>query len=900
MRIPWKDIALAALTLAVATVVRAALQPWVEFRIPYVTYFVAIVFIAWRTTTPVALGSVGASWLIAAYFFIPPRFTLSLEGPGDLIGAVAYFVVTVSIVLISDRMRSAQRQSVSSEDRLELISDRLPALVSYIGRDGRYVWCNKEYTRWFGLAREQMIGRTLEEILGAEAWASVRPHIEAALSGRAVEYETEAHYVHGGTRWIHVNYTPHKADDGRILGIVAMVTDISERKHAEREATLLADLHQAFALSPSAAEAARQVTTQLVERLGLTRCLLGEIDEGNDEIRILHQHSTVPEPEDAGVYSVSDFLTDDERSLLAEGKPLVIDDVRVGRSAEAAARFLELGIGAVVSAPYVAEGRRKFALAAEKSAPYKWREDEVRLLKQVADRLYVQLDRARAQQAVRDSERRYRLLALVLTNLPLSVDRVGRFVAPQPAWSRYTGQSFEKSRGFGWFDAVHPDDREPARLAWVEALRARSPYEVRARIWHAASGSFRHAIARATPLVGENDELLEWVGACTDIHEEIEQAQALIEADRRKDEFLATLAHELRNPLAPIRNGLYILKAAGTAEGALGRVHVMLERQVKHLVRLVDDLLEVSRITHGHIELRRERTDVQAIVETAIETSRPAIDAARHQLEVDMPGEPMPLDVDPVRLSQVLTNLLNNAAKFTAPGGTISVAARREGPDAVISVRDNGRGIPSRMLSRIFDMFTQDDSGQGTTQYGLGIGLGIAKRLVELHGGTIESRSEGPGRGSEFSVRLPMVTTATGRIGADGPDPQRASPCRVLVVDDNLDAADSLGAVLTLQGYETRTAYDGRTTLEAVDDFEPAAILLDLGLPDLSGFEVAQRVRQHPRGRGVTIIALTGWGQERDRQRSREAGIDHHFAKPVNLEALGQLLASVSAGNRAA
>ncbi len=446
MRIPWKHIALAGLTLAVATVVRAALQPWVEFRVPYVTYFVAIVFIAWRTTTPVALGSVVASWLIAAYFFIPSGLRFWLEGPGDLIGSVAYFVVTVSIVLISDRMRSAQSQSVSSEDRLELISDRLPALVSYIGRDSRYVWCNKEYTRWFGLTREQMIGRTLEEILGAEAWASVRPHIEAALSGRAVEYETEAHYVHGGTRWIHVNYTPHRADDGRILGIVAMVTDISERKHAEREATLLADLHQAFALSPSAADAARQVTTQLVERLGLTRCLLGEIDEGNDEIRILHQHSTVPEPEQPGVYNVSDFLTDDERSLLAEGKPLVIDDVRLGRSAEAAARFQELGIGAVVSAPYVAEGRRKFALAAEKSAPYKWRDDEVRLLKQVADRLYVQLDRARAQQAVRDSERRYRLLALVLTNLPLSVDRVGRFVAPQPAWSRYTGQSFEKSR----------------------------------------------------------------------------------------------------------------------------------------------------------------------------------------------------------------------------------------------------------------------------------------------------------------------------------------------------------------------------------------------------------------------------------------------------------------------
>ena len=369
-------------------------------------------------------------------------------------------------------------------------------------RDGRYVWCNKEYTRWFGLTREQMIGRTLEEILGAEAWASVRPHIEAALTGRAVEYETEAHYAHGGTRWIHVNYTPHKADDGRILGIVAMVTDISERKHAEREASLLADLHQAFAL----------------ESFGRRRCPAGDDEAGraprSDEvparrdrrgqatrIRILHQHSAVPEPEQPGVYSISDFLTDDERRQLAEGKPLVIDDVRLGRSAEAAARFQELGIGAVVSAPYVAEGRRKFALAAEKSAPYKWRDDEVRLLKQVADRLYVQLDRARAQQAVRDSERRFRLLALVLTNLPLSVDRVGRFVAPQPAWSRYTGQSFETSRGFGWFDAVHPDDREPARLAGSShcaraALRGPGAALARRERQLPARDSARHAALR--------------------------------------------------------------------------------------------------------------------------------------------------------------------------------------------------------------------------------------------------------------------------------------------------------------------------------------------------------------------------------------------------------------------
>jgi PAS domain S-box-containing protein len=900
MQTLWKHLGIAAIALAAATAARWSLHPWVEFRVPHVTYFVAIVFIAWRTTTPVAIGSLVASWLIATFYFVPPRFEFALETAGDWIGSTAYFVVTLSIVLIAERMRHAQRQSVWSESRLDLIGNRLPALVSYVGTDGRYVWCNEEYTRWFGLTREQVIGRTLEEVLGTEAWSRVRPHVEAALAGRTVEYETEARYAHGGTRWIHVTYTPHKSADGRIRGVVAMVRDISDRKHAEQGSALLADLHQAFALTPSAADAVRQVTTRLVEQLDLTRCLLGEIDEVGDSVRVLHQHSAMPEATPAGEYRVSDYLTEEERGRLAAGKPLVIDDVNAGRGAEAAARFRTLGIGAVVSAPYVAEGRRKFALAAEKGAPYRWRDDEVALLKEVADRLFVQLDRARAQQAVRENERRYRLLAQVLTNLPVSVDRSGRFVASQDAWARYTGQSFEKSRDFGWFDAVHPDDREAARLAWVESLRTRRPYEVRVRIWHAASACFRHVIARATPLVDESGELLEWVGACTDIHEEIEQSLALVEADRRKDEFLATLAHELRNPLAPIRNGLYILKATGNAEGALGNVHLILERQIRHLVRLVDDLLDVSRITRGRIDLRREVTDVQAILDASLETSRPAIDGAGHALSVSIPPEPLRLEADPVRLAQVLTNLLNNAAKFTAPGGKIYVTARREGPDAVISVLDNGRGIAPEILPRLFNLFTQAEPGMAQPQDGLGIGLGLAKRLVELHGGKIEAHSKGPGHGSEFVVRLPTVSTPAGGASVAGPGPEREQPRRVLIVDDNRDAADSLGVVLALHGCETRTVYDGLAALEALDESAPDVVLLDLGLPGLNGHEIAQRMRQHPRGRRVTIVALTGWGQERDRQRSREAGIDHHLVKPIDIEVLRRLLASLPAGNRAA
>ncbi|HEU4516496.1 MAG TPA: ATP-binding protein, partial [Steroidobacteraceae bacterium] len=668
---------------------------------------------------------------------------------------------------------------------------------------------------------------------------------------------------------------------------------VSDRKHAERNMLLLAELSQTFGSSSSAEEAAQQVTEHLVERLGLSRCLLAEIDDDADVVRVIHQHPGDAGPAAAADFRTSDFLSGRERQLLAGGDPLVINDVSEGRDAEAAARYRALGVGAVVSAPYLADGRRKFALAAERREPYAWKPDEVALLREVAARICVNLDRARAEQTLRDSELRYRSLANVLSNIPLAVDPIGRFVAPQAAWSRYTGQSFERSKDFGWFDSVHPDDREGARTAWVEVLHARKPYEVRVRIWHAASRTFRHVIARATPLMESADRIREWVGAVTDIHEETEQARALVEADRRKDEFLATLAHELRNPLAPIRNSLNILKLTGKAEGALATVYQILDRQVSHMVRLVDDLMEVSRITRGHVSLRTESTDVQAIVQAAIETSRPLIDEAEHRLELSLPPEPLRLDADPMRLAQAVTNLLNNAARYTDKGGRIQVSALRQGDEAVVSVRDNGRGISADMLPRVFDLFTQAAPNRHYAHGSLGIGLTIVRSLVELHGGRVEAHSEGARRGSEFIVRLPLAGTA-GAVVSNGAEPvQRLLHNRVLVVDDNRDAAESLGVLLALLGVETRTAHDGPAALMALDDFQPSVILLDLGMPGMNGYEVAQRVRQHPLGRRITLVALTGWGLQVDKQKSEDVGFDHHLVKPVDLDVLRQVLDSL-------
>jgi signal transduction histidine kinase len=372
-----------------------------------------------------------------------------------------------------------------------------------------------------------------------------------------------------------------------------------------------------------------------------------------------------------------------------------------------------------------------------------------------------------------------------------------------------------------------------------------------------------------------------------------EQAAALAEANRRKDEFLATLAHELRNPLAPIRNALHFLRMSGDS----GRVHEMMERQVKHLVRLVDDLLEVSRITRGKIELRRERVELAAVVGSAVETSRPLIEASGHQLVIALPPEPLILEADPVRLAQVIANLLNNAAKYTEPAGQIRLAARREDGEAVVSVQDSGLGIPADMLARVFDMFAQVDRTLKRAQGGLGIGLTLARNLVELHGGSIAVQSDGPGKGSEFTVRLPLTLRKSGALEVqpldDRPRPVDRHPRRILVVDDNHDAADSIGMILRFVGVEVHVVYDGPAALAALRTYRPAVILLDIGMPGMDGHEVAHRVRQDPEFRDLVLIALTGWGQEEDRRRCKAAGFDHHLVKPVDVETLQSLLASL-------
>jgi len=457
-----------------------------------------------------------------------------------------------------------------------------------------------------------------------------------------------------------------------------------------------------------------------------------------------------------------------------------------------------------------------------------------------------------------------------------------------------------------WSRAVLPEDLPESEriLRHTVRLAGQSRREFRIGRRHDAEVRVIESVETArTNAQGET----EWVvGTSLDVTDrkaaEIQLWQLaadLSQADRRKDEFLATLAHELRNPLAPIRNGLQLMQMPGVEAAIVEQTRSMMDRQLTHMVRLIDDLMDVSRITRGKLQLRKEHVPLATVVNSAVEAIRPLVERLGQELTVTLPEQPFIVDADMTRLTQVFQNLLNNAAKFSDRGGHIQLNVERQESDLVVTVKDTGIGIAADQLPRIFEMFTQVDRPSEMVRSGLGIGLTLVKRLVEMHGGKVEARSEGQGKGSEFVLRLPIVIEASKpqASGVEEEKPFKAS-LRVLVVDDNRDAADSLAMILRAMGTDTRTAYDGQDGVEVAAEFRPDVIVLDIGMPKLDGYEACRRIRDEPWGKSVVLIAVTGWGQVEDRRRSREAGFEHHMVKPVDTRALMKLLAGLQAGKQ--
>ena len=508
-------------------------------------------------------------------------------------------------------------------------------------------------------------------------------------------------------------------------------------------------------------------------------------------------------------------------------------------------------------------------------------------------------ERKRAQEALQASEQRFRTLA---AHAPVGIflaGREGNCLFVNECWCELAGLSPDEAKGRGWARALHPDDRERVYQEWCAAIEAGELFSAEYR-FRTPEGKVRWVHGRAVGLLDEAGQVSEYLGTLTDITERREAVEALREADRRKDEFLALLAHELRNPLAPLRNGLQVMRLASDDPNLFARSRDMMDRQLSHLVRLVDDLLDISRISRNKMELRRARVLLADVISSAVEIARPALEAAGHELTVSLPPEPVPLEADLTRLAQVFGNLLNNSAKYTEPGGRVWLTARREGGQVVVAVRDTGIGIPAFALPNIFDMFSQVDRSIERSAGGLGIGLALVKGLVEMHGGTVEAASPGPGQGSTFTVRLPVqrerAEPSPDRTAKGAEEEPAGSKRRILVVDDNEDSATSMALMLQLTGNEVRAAHDGLEAVALAEQFRPQVILMDIGMPRLNGYEATRRIREQPWGRGMIILALTGWGQDVDRARSKEAGCDGHLVKPVNLPDLEALLADLKTG----
>ena len=502
-------------------------------------------------------------------------------------------------------------------------------------------------------------------------------------------------------------------------------------------------------------------------------------------------------------------------------------------------------------------------------------------------------DRRLAETRLRESEARFRAMADGAPVMIWATDANGTIEFVNTAFREFFAASAEHVQREGWHALLHPDDASDYKEVYESAVALRVQFRAQARVRN-AQGDWRWIETHATPRVGPRGEFLGYVSVSPDVTTLMQAQEVLREADQRKDEFLATLAHELRNPLAPIRTAAEVLTRPDLPDDQLSWSRQVIHRQVGHMARLLDDLLDVARITRGKLQLRKQPVDLGAVVDTAVEAARPLITARKHGLTIDLSPDLPSLDADPVRLAQVLSNLLTNAAKYTDAPGRIQLTARAAGDAVRISVKDNGIGLSASLLDQVFEMFSQGENEHGRAEGGLGIGLALVKGLVDLHGGTVSVRSDGPGLGSEFIVTLPCRASPAA-LPAEPPraEPKGATAVRkILVADDNQDAANTLAMLLRLAGHEVHTAHGGQAALALASAVRPEIALLDIGMPDLDGYEVAKQLRAAPWGTGLKLIALTGWGQEEDKRRAQAAGFDHHLTKPVDPNRLAALLAA--------
>jgi PAS domain S-box-containing protein len=799
----------------------------------------------------------------------------------------------------TDWKRAERARQESEARRAAVLETSLDAIIT-IDHHGNVLDFNPAAERLFGYTRAGVQGRKIAGLIvparlrdahhrGMERYLATG---EGPVLGKRIEMP--ALRADGTEFPVELTVTRILLDDPPRF--TAYLRDLSERERAESRRSVRLAVTQTLAEAATLQEAAPRILQAICEGLAWDVGAFWTLDRRANVLRCLDVWDR-PQVQIRGFKTLTRQRTFEPNVGLpgrvwSSSRPAWIPDVTRDANFPRAAVAAQEGLHGAFACPVLLGPD---VLGVIEFFSRQLREPDADLLEMMATvggQIGQFIERKRAEEAVRDSEQRFARFMQHLPGLAWIKDLQGRYVYANDAAEK----AFRKPRAelYGKTD----DEVFPAATAAKfrkhdqQALASAAGVKVIETLEH-EGGVVHHSLVSKFPIPEPNGSHALVGGMAIDITDRLRAEEALREADRLKDEFLAMLAHELRNPLAPIRNALHILRQPGVSGSALENVHAMAERQVQHMARLLDDLLDMSRISRGLIELRREAVDLKPLANRTAEAVRPLAEQRRHQLTVTLAEDLLRVEGDPTRLEQIITNLLTNACKYTEPGGLVRLTVGREGGEVVLRVQDNGIGIAPEMLPRIFDLFVQAERRLDRSQGGVGIGLTLVKRLVELHGGSIAASSPGLGQGSEFVVRLPARADAGAATERElGTTPTHRLPRRrVLVVDDNQDAADSLALLLRLLGQDVGTAYDGPTALAQAGEFRPELVFLDLGMPGMDGYEVARRLRRQPPSVGVVLVALTGWGQEEDRRRSSEAGFDHHLVKPVEPDAVEKVLA---------
>jgi PAS domain S-box-containing protein len=848
-----------------AIVLRLPLSGWIGHDFPFATFFVAVLVSAAYAGFGPALLATALGALASIFWLLPANYGWTGEGAVNLGGLALYLGVSLGIAAIGGALRQARRRAESASRQYEAQRERLRITLQSIGdaviatdATGRVTSMSSVAEELTGYAAEDAVGRPLDEIfriVNEQTRAPQPSPVERVLAeGRIVGLGNHTVLIakDGRERPIEDSAAPIRGADGEVVGVVLVFRDDTERRrNEERVRRSEQELNDFFENANVGLHWAGPDGTIL-------RVNQAELDLlGYERDEYVGRHIAEFHADRTGI--------DDLLRRLAAGETIADFPARL-RCKDGSLKDVLINSSVLWENGRFAHTRTfTLDLTERKRA-----EERLRTLAAV----------------VEESSDFIGVSSLDLK--PIFVNEAGR---------RMVGlESLDEARRTSVLDFFWPEDRERIEREAIPALRRDGRWRGEVRFRHFRTNRPIHTMWNVVAIRDDSGTPIAWATVSPNLDALKETQRALSEADRRKDEFLATLAHELRNPLAPVRTSLEVMRRARGDAETIERARDTIDRQMSHLERLVDDLLDVSRITRDKLELRAARVELASVIHQAVEACRPLADVRGQVLEVTLPGEPIYLHADAVRLAQVFSNLLSNACRYTDPGGQIWLTARRDGDWVEVRVRDTGLGIAAEMLPRVFDMFAQAHPASAHLQGGgLGIGLTLVRRLVEMHGGRVEAFSAGLQRGSEFVVRLPAFAAP-----AVAPPPAAASTAaptrrRVLVVDDNLDAAESLAMLLELGGHETRMAHDGEEAIAAAAAFRPDVVLLDIGLPKLSGHEAARRIRAEPWGRSLLLVALTGWGQAPDRRKSDEAGFDHHLVKPVDAERLDALFASLPA-----